>query len=147
VSSANAKVLQTLAFASSWQKDHFAPAIWKFLSAFALLPRMTALVACTLFSSARVAASFEGELEPDIDDTQGDLDGNHALPHGKDVRVIMLPGEFSRFVIPTKSAPCALDLVGRDCFTIAGSAYYDTQLRLAINDRLGCRDDPQWIIG
>jgi hypothetical protein len=27
-----------LAFASSWQTDHFASAIWKFLSAFALGP-------------------------------------------------------------------------------------------------------------
>jgi hypothetical protein len=36
VSEAQGQGLWTLAFASSWQTDHFASAIWKFLSAFAL---------------------------------------------------------------------------------------------------------------
>jgi len=36
VSSAEGQGLWTLAFASSWQTGHFASAIWKFLSAFAL---------------------------------------------------------------------------------------------------------------
>ena len=38
VSEAQGQGLWTLAFASSWQTDHFASAIWKFLSAFALVP-------------------------------------------------------------------------------------------------------------
>jgi hypothetical protein len=37
-SSAQGQGLRTLAFASSWQTGHFASAIWKFLSAFALSP-------------------------------------------------------------------------------------------------------------
>jgi hypothetical protein len=36
VSEAQSQGLRTLAFASSWQTGHFASAIWKFLSAFAL---------------------------------------------------------------------------------------------------------------
>jgi hypothetical protein len=36
VSEAQGQGLWTLAFASSWQTSHFASAIWKFLSAFAL---------------------------------------------------------------------------------------------------------------
>jgi len=37
VSEAQGQGLWTLAFASSWQTGHFASAIWKFLSAFALV--------------------------------------------------------------------------------------------------------------
>ena len=112
-----------------------------------LLHRLPGLVAGELFDSALVAASLESGLEPDIDDTQGDLDRNHALPDGKNVGVIVLTGEFGRFVIPTKSAPDAFHLVGSDRLTVAGSAQHNTQLRLTLDDRLGRRNDPQWIVG
>ena len=112
-----------------------------------LLHRLPGLVAGELFDSSGVPASFESGVEPDIDDSQGDLDRDHALSERKDVGVIVLAGEFGRFVIPTESAPNALDLVGGDSLAVAGSAENDAQLRFTSDDRLGSRNDPQWIVG
>jgi hypothetical protein len=66
-----------------------------------LLHRLPSLIAGELFNSTRVAASFEGRVQSDVNDAESDLDGNHALPNGEDVGVIVTR-EFGRFVIPNK---------------------------------------------
>ena len=45
-----------------------------------LLHRLPGFVTGEFLDSSCVAASLESGLEPDINDAQGDFDGNHALP-------------------------------------------------------------------
>jgi hypothetical protein len=100
-----------------------------------------------LFNSSRVPASFESGVEPGVDDSQGDLDGDHALSEREDVGVIVLAGKFCRLVIPTESTTNALDLVCGDSFAVARSAENDPKLRFTSDDRLRSRNNPQWVIG
>ena len=56
-----------------------------------LLHRLPSFVTRELFDAARVSTSFKAGAQPDIDETQGKFEGNHPLPHGEDVGIIVLP--------------------------------------------------------
>ena len=93
-----------------------------------------------------VATSVERGGEPDIDNAQGQFEGNHSFADREDIRIVVAASELGGFLVPAQAATDALDLVCGNGLAISRSSQHDPSLGLACRDSLGCRNDKNGIV-
>lgn len=93
-----------------------------------------------------MTTAFETGLQPDLNDPQGKVPGDHPLSDRNEVGVIVPTAEPGRLLVPAQRTTNAANLVGRDGFAVAASTQNDSPFTLAVRDRQGGRADEIGII-
>jgi hypothetical protein len=82
-------------------------------------------------------AAVERRRQPYIDDFKRQVLGNHSLADGKNIAVVMRPGQTSRFEAPAKGATHTPHFVGDHGLAIPRSAEHDAAFALSARYGLG----------
>src|SRR5438034_4671414 len=90
--------------------------------------------------------TIETGFEPDPHNLEDKIFGDQAFTDRKDIGVIMLPGQLSRFFIPAKRTAHPVHFVGHHSFAVARSTEHDTALTFTARYRFRRRANEKRII-
>jgi hypothetical protein len=92
---------------------------------------------CVYFlDSGKVSSAIEWGIEPKLDNLKGLLDGNHALAHRQNIRVIVRPAQSRTSQVPGDGTSHAFDPVCDHRLAVARTAQKDASVVFARGDRL-----------
>src|SRR5665213_300845 len=99
-----------------------------------------------LGNAADMPPAFKRCHKPYFHDFQRQIFGDHSLPNGKNVAVIVLSCQAGSFQAPAKRAANTAHFIRNDCFAISRATQHDPAFAFARSHSLRCGTNEQGII-
>src|SRR5712691_10024563 len=108
--------------------------------------RIGGLISLDHLDAPEVTAAGKRRGQPDRDDFQGQVLGEHAFAERENVAIVVFAGQTRALEAPAKSAANAADFVGDHGFAVARAAENDAAVELAARDSFRRGANEQGII-